>query len=89
MKAAITLITLYAVIGFSCNSDRASGIGTTKDTTVFFAYDSQGKVLEEWGNTKEWDNNVNFRTFYTYNADGTLKSERYYSFDDDNVHWPR
>lgn len=55
------------------------------DTTVFEKRNSNGQVIEKWGNYFFDDRNGNFRDFFFYDEKGLLIKEKNYAFDEDNI----
>jgi hypothetical protein len=89
-RVNILFILLFNILSASCsnNSYNKSQIETNAmkiDTTVFKKKDEIGNVIEKWGNEKRYDDNSNFRIFYTYNSQGLLSKEKAFFFDDHNV----
>jgi hypothetical protein len=50
--------------------------------TYFEKRDENGRLIEKYGNENAPDNDVNFHSFYYYNATGQLVKERTYYFLD-------
>jgi hypothetical protein len=54
------------------------------NSTVHKTKDSNGRIVEKWGNYKTDDQDENFRFFYGYDSSGKLHKERRFFLDDDN-----
>lgn len=74
MKSSAIFILILMT---SCNAQKGS-------ETIYAKYDTNGKLIEKWGNENKWDNDVNFREFYFYSEEGKLIRKLYYAFEDDN-----
>lgn len=73
----LLLITLNA-----CSQNK--GNKSESKQTVFSKKDDLGRIVEQWGNEKTFDNNINFRYFFNYDSHGRLVEEKQYYFDDNN-----
>lgn len=74
---SIQVLFVFVILS-NCNTKKLT-------TTVFQKTDEQGRLIEEWGNEMAADNDVNFRTFFSYDTLGRLAEERQYFLEDRNV----
>ena len=58
---------------------------TQPQDSIFTKKDTNGRIIERWGNENSWDNDRNFREYLKYNELGLLSESKYYPLDDDNT----
>lgn len=80
----ITLVLLNSCTANQNKSKESSTASQTKDSTVYETKDTNGRVIERWGNYYTEDRNMNFRHFFYYDEKGLLTNENQYWFDDSN-----
>lgn len=74
----VLLILIFIFTG--CNAQPNS-----QKKTIFEKHDSNGLLVERWGNEKTWDNDVNFREFFYYDDNGNIIKTIYYPFSRENT----
>ena len=68
--------TLTCIVATMRACSQGSGDKSTDKETVFSRKDSQGRVVEQWGNEETWDKDRNFRYSFDYDSLGRLRDEK-------------